>query len=398
VPEKAAAMNLAPDVRFSLVVGGPFRALLGSLGLLDRDELPALRAAVLAALLAWLPPALLALLQAIVSADYSGRDYFTDHFAYARYLVAIFVMVITERAAHVRLDPIVRQFTDARLVQEDCVERFARALTLADRRTASSLAEVAVALLALGFAVTSFTHNVALTHARWDGATLDGAHGLSWAGWWACFISTPLFQFLMLRWFWRFGVWAWLLWTVSRLRLRLVAFHPDRAAGLGFLSVYPTVFTGLIFATSCVVASQLVSQATLGGANLGQLRFFVIAWLALNLVVFIGPLLVFYRPLNELRVRSIYALGKRASEHQSEFQRKWIDGDANGKEMLGSTDVSSAADLNSIAASPYALRMIPVGRAEIVQLLLATGIPMLAVVATQMPLTEFAKRVAAAVL
>ena len=46
--------------RFSLVGGGPFDALLDRFGLIGEDRLPTWRAAVVMALLAWMPPAALA--------------------------------------------------------------------------------------------------------------------------------------------------------------------------------------------------------------------------------------------------------------------------------------------------------------------------------------------------
>jgi len=46
--------------RFSLVGGGPFDALLDRFGLIGEDQLPTWRAAVVMALLAWTPPAALA--------------------------------------------------------------------------------------------------------------------------------------------------------------------------------------------------------------------------------------------------------------------------------------------------------------------------------------------------
>jgi len=45
--------------RFSLVGGGPFDALLDRFGLIGADQLPTWRAAVVMALLAWMPPAAL---------------------------------------------------------------------------------------------------------------------------------------------------------------------------------------------------------------------------------------------------------------------------------------------------------------------------------------------------
>ena len=48
-------------------------------------------------------------------------------------------------------------------------------------------------------------------------------------------VSNPILQFLLLRWFYRLAIWARFLWQVSRIQLSLIPTHPDRNAGLGFL-------------------------------------------------------------------------------------------------------------------------------------------------------------------
>jgi hypothetical protein len=53
------------------------------------------------------------------------------------------------------------------------------------------------------------------------------------AGAWYWFVCLPLFRFLMFRWLWRVALWWCFLWRVARLRLHLVATHPDGAGGLG---------------------------------------------------------------------------------------------------------------------------------------------------------------------
>lgn len=58
--------------RFSLVGGGPFDALLDRFGLIGEDQLPTWRAAVVMALLAWMPPAALAVMQALFDSQYAG--------------------------------------------------------------------------------------------------------------------------------------------------------------------------------------------------------------------------------------------------------------------------------------------------------------------------------------
>lgn len=65
---------------------------------------------------------------------------------------------------------------------------------------------------------------------------------LTYAGYWHAFVSIPIFQFILVRWYLRLFIWFQFLWRVSRLNLRLIATHPDRAAGIGFLAASPLPF------------------------------------------------------------------------------------------------------------------------------------------------------------
>jgi hypothetical protein len=385
--------------QFSLVFGGPFHDLLNRLRLLGPDRLPTLGAALTLTLIAWLPPAFLSLADYWYSENSSALSYFSDYTAHIRYLLAIGVMVVTERTAHQRLTPIVNHFIDARLIRDDHLERFGRVLKRADDRSSSALAESAILAIVMLVAILGTTLDLELgSEFDWDGSVVDGHAEYSLAGLWSHWISKPLFMFLVLRWIWRFAVWALLLFKTSRMRLRLVAYHPDRSGGLGFLSVYPTVFSGFIFALSCLVAAQLVSEIRRMGIPVEQLQWMVLAWIGLVFLTFAGPLTVFGHPLYKLREQAIFNLGRIASEHQLAFQQKWMESQASGGELLGSADVSSAADLAPIASSPYSLRMFPITLSVLIQLALSAGLPMLAVVVTQMPLREFLQRVLAAIV
>ena len=118
---------------------------------------------------------------------------------------------------------------------------------------------------------------------------------MSWAGQAARFLSTPLYVFLTVRWLFRLLVWTALLFRVSRLPLQLMPLHPDRSAGLGFLAIYPSVFSGFVFAQSSVVASGLVMELSLARHGSDTVWWALAGWIAVNLVLFIGPLLVFIR-------------------------------------------------------------------------------------------------------
>jgi hypothetical protein len=225
----------------------------------------------------------------------------------------------------------------------------------------------------------------------WEGRVVEGTAVLSWAGEAARLFSTPLFLFLVLRWIWRFAVWAVLLHNIARLPLQLMPLHPDRSAGLGFLAIYPSIFNGFVFALSFVVASAMVKDIALEHPGAETVWIALAAWLAFCLAIILGPLLVFVRPLYEVRERALIEYGRLVSQHHLAFHRKWIGEGRNGEDMLGSDDASSAADLNGLIESVQTLRLVPVDFAAILQLLLAAGAPLLAVVLTQIPLGSLIK-------
>ena len=390
--------SVDPPERFSLVVGGPFSDALRRLGLTGSDQLPTPRAALGLALLAWGIPALLVAAQSLLDARYAGWSFFTDLTVYARYLLALGVMIATERYADGRIILLTRQFRDARLLPDDSRQAFSDALVLADRRSSSRLAEAIVLLVA--FALSSLTAHleIELAGSTWLGAVVSGEIVYSWGGQASRFVSNPLFLFLVFRWVWRFVVWTVLLFRISRLRLQLTPLHPDRAAGLGFLAIYPSIFGGFVFALSCVVASSMVKEIGLARHDPDLVWFAIAGWIAFNLILFLGPLLVFAAPLYAARERGLLEYGRLAAHHHLAFHRKWIDGARDGGEMLGTTDPSSAADLDATVQAVLDMRFAPIDLPAVLQLVVASGIPMIGVVLTQIPLAELLKMIAGTIL
>lgn len=385
--------------RFSLVVGGPFYALLSRLGLTGADQPPKLRAAFALALLAWLPPALFAVAQSVINSSYSGWGYFTDSTVYTRFLIAIWVMIATERYADSRLTMLVREFRDTPLLSDDSQPAFAAALARADRRSSSRLAELLILLVAVVWSTLSTRYAVELAGSSWEGTVAAGQATLSWAGETMRFLSNPLFIFLVLRWFWRFYVWTELLYRISRLRLQLSPMHPDSSAGLGFLAIYPGIFSGLAFALSSVIASSMLKELDLvqHGANTVWLALAV--WLAAVLIAFIGPLLVFTPVLLAVRDRATIEYGRLADQFHRAFHHKWIEDGRSGEELIGSSsDFSPVAGLSANQQTARKIQMVPVNRSAVVQLLIAAGIPLLAVVVREVPLADMLKWIAGKIL
>jgi hypothetical protein len=374
--------------RFSLVAGGPFNALLGRAGLIGDDGLPTPLAAIVLAMVAWLPPALFAAAQSVIDPSYAGWGFFADGTVYARYLLAVGFMVGTDRYADWRLTRLARYFRESTLLADESVSAFNSALRVADRRSSSTTAELVMLVVALIWSSLTIPYAVDVAQSSWEGRVVGGVGVLSWAGETARFVSNPLFLFLAFRWVWRFLVWTQLLFRISRLRLHLTPLHPDRAAGLGFLAIYPGIFNGFVFALSCVVASSMVKEIALAQHTPQAIWLALVVWLGICVALVIGPLLVFAWPLYQMRERALLEYGRLATQHHLAFHRKWVDEARNGEELMGSPDPSSASDLNATVAAVQELRFFPVDGMAMIQLVVAAGVPLLAVVATQVPVGD----------
>jgi hypothetical protein len=375
----------------SLVSGGAYHALLGRLGMLEADRLPSQSAALILALAAWLIPVLAAVAQSLLDDHYSGWGIFTDATVYARYLIAIWAMIVTERYADCRINLLTRQFREAQLITERDQDGFTAAMVLADRRSASVKAEAILLLAAVGWSLLTTRFFTTGSTASWEGTFVNGVSTLSWAGDASAFLSNPLFLFLVLRWFWRLVIWATLLGQIAKLRLQLMPLHPDRVGGLGFLATFPNIFSGLIFALSCVISAAFIKALTLLQYTEQTIWLAVAIWLATVLIIFLGPLLVFLPPLYNARERGLLEYGRLAHHHHLAFHRKWIADDNSCEEILGSPDPSSVSDLNGSVQTVLEMGYFPIDRAALVQLLAAVGVPLLAVVISQIPLVELLK-------
>jgi hypothetical protein len=308
-------------------------------------------------------------------------------------------MLITERVADGRVLLLVRQFQTSGLLTQHSVERFDAAVGLADRQSASTLAEAVILALAFGWSIVSLLlTSTVVTASGWEGSVADGSVSLSWAGRAALLLSYPLFLFLFLRWIWRFLVWAALLARISRLDLHLMPLHPDRVGGLGFLSLFPGIFRGLILALSCVVASTMFKAAHFVDLSDNAIWIAIAAWIGFVVLLFVGPLAFFARPLYRARERAVVDYGRLAHQHHAAFKTKWIDGPHTGKDLMGSSDPSSIAVLNASVVAALTMRTLPIDRAALLELLIAAGAPFLVLLASRMPLQQFIKVVLGSIL
>ena len=163
------------------------------------------------------------------------------------------------------------------------------------------------------------------------------------------------------------------------MNLQLTPTHPDLAAGLGFLGPAQAKYGMVILAVSSVIASAIAEEILFGGRSLLEYKFLIAAHVALVLLLFLGPLLVFSPRLLEVKRRGLLEYGALANKYTLAFDRKWIKGEA---------DIQSLADLGNSFEYVRGMRLIPVDRNSIIPLIASAILPMAPLVLTMFPLDE----------
>jgi len=147
-----------------------------------------------------------------------------------------------------------------------------------------------------------------------------------------------------------------------------------------------------------VVAASMITDLALQRHDPDTVWLALALWLAFSMLLILGPLLVFVHPIYTVRERALLEYGRLANQHHLEFHRKWIEDGGRNEDILGSEDVSSAADINAAVETVQKLRFLPVDFAAVLQLFVATGAPLLAVVLSQIPLQSLLQWFAGSVL
>jgi hypothetical protein len=235
--------------------------------------------------------------------------------------------------------------------------------------------------------------------ATWQAVPGQGGRMLSPAGWWFAYVSLPLFQFILFRWYFRLFVWTRFLWHVARCRLSLVPTHPDHVAGLGFLSGSVVAFAPLLAAHGTLLAGWLASRIFFNGAALPEFKAEIGVTVAFLLLIVLGPLLFFMPQLAEVRRIGLREYGALAQRYVREFDDKWVRGGHPPAEpLVGSADVQSLADLGNSYELVRDMSVVPITRNAIVQLAVITLVPVAPLLLTMVSLEELLKRLLQIVL
>jgi hypothetical protein len=384
--------SFAESGDFSLVLGGPIYQLFRKAHL-SGDHMDLLGRRVAAFLLmAWLPLLLLSPLSARIG-GHGTLSFLRDVEVQVRFLVALPVLIIAELVVHLRVRPVVHAFVERRLVLPEDVPRFHNAIDSAVKLRNSIGLELGCFVLVYTVGLWFWSSRTTAETATWY--SLPGnPWRLTSAGFWYVFVSIPIVQFLLLRWYLRMFIWFRFLWHVRRIDLNLIPTHPDRCAGLAFLGRSSYAFGPVLFAQGAMLAGLIATQVLYRGEKLIAFKMQAAGLIAFFVLLILGPLLMFTPQMMRSKLKGLGDYGLLAQQYVERFAQKWIAQESNpSTELLGSADIQSLSDLDNSYSVVRDMRPVPFGVQDITRLAAATAMPLVPLLLTVFPPEELILRI-----
>ena len=377
---------------FSLVLGGPTFQLLRRAHL-EGDHLELLKRRLLViTLVTWLPLLLLAVIGSS-KGNPAWLSFLHDVEVHVRFLIALPVLIGAELIVHSRIRPVVRGFVERRIVLPQDLPRFGRAVESAMRLRNSVPIELGLLLIVYTVGLWLWHDRVEVITPTWY-AHAGGPWHLTPAGYLYVFVSIPIFQFILLRWYLRFFIWFRFLWQVSRINLNLISIHPDRCGGLAFLGKSAYAFGPILFAQGAMLAGLVANRVLYRGENLLSFKLQIGGFVAFFVFAILGPLVMFTPVMALAKRKGLAEYGLLAQRFVEGFEQKWLLRDpGSSEELLGTSDIQSLADLQNSYAVVREMRAIPFGLEDISRLAVATAAPLLPLLFTIFSPEELVMRV-----
>jgi hypothetical protein len=386
-----------PD--FSMVLGGPLFQLFRQARLTGEGlELLVRRILVITAV-AWVPLLLLSLADGSAIGGHLKIPFLHDVETHARLLIALPVLILAELVVHRRISPVVRRFAERGIVASEDLPKLTEAVHSTVRLRNSAVLEVALLIFVYTIGTWVWRNESAAGVASWYASPRDHHLNLTLPGYWFGYVSIPIFQFILFRWYIRLALWFRLLWKISRLNLHLTAAHPDRAGGLGFLGRASYAFGPILFAQGVVLSGLIASRVLYDGQNLLTFKMEAAGLIAGMVLVVLGPLTMFSPAMDSAKRKGAIEYGLLANQYVFGFEEKWIrGGPPDLTELLGSGDIQSLADLGNSYSVIGEMRVVPFGMADMMRLAGATAAPLIPLMLTIFSVEEVVTRLIKIVL
>jgi hypothetical protein len=342
----------------------------------------------------WLPLGAWAALNGRALAGEAAEPLLVHFTVHARLLLGIPALHVAEAVSQATLRAILPYFVMSGLVPPNSVPGFREALHGVARLRDRRLPWIVIATVAL-VGSYYFTKAPQTDELSWA-IQPDGS--LSFGAWWMA-VGRTVFLVLVAGWLWRVGLLFRLFWRVSRSGLSLVPTHADGVAGLGFLERVPAMFAPVVFAASAVISAHWGHQVLYHGAHVADLRPLMAAFVVLVLVIFLLPNLAFVPLLTRTKGQARLEYGVLVGRYGRMTRERWVLGhDAETSGLLGAPELGPVSDVNALYDPVRRMRPAPIALGTLVPLLIPAVLPMLPVLAIEIPLKELLMGLAKALM
>jgi hypothetical protein len=396
----APAVQQKAPIDLALSSGGPIFSLLRVLRIRPYPP-PAMRAAAALAAVTWLPLLIFSVAKHLAVTDRVTISFVKDISVYARFLVAIPLLIVAGQFIDGRLSAAISRLVESGIIPANRQSEFDREYKRLRRGCELWLPDIVMLAIVATYAWLDVTRGVRGATTNW--ATGLESTGLTPAGWWYSVVSLPVFGLLSLRWVWRMFLWTRFLRRVTGLGLELIPTHPDRVGGLGALTEATIGFDVVVAAYSVTLGSTVAMRMLYSGESLSNSKLVIAAFVVVAVLLFLGPLLVFTPVLTRARFLGLLTYGDLAEDYVRAFDRKWLkqalraepDGDRvqkSGEALLGSSDVQSLADIGGSYERVAEMKTTLITPRLMVLLVLSALLPMLPPLSAVIPVVQILEK------
>ena len=383
---KTESLAVPEHPELSLIRGGPFYRAQQATRLIHPDEWNLGRRITFAIAVGWVPLVLMRILFNHGDLINALKDYTVN----SRMLVAVPVLLLAQPFMESRFRMVVEHIRVAHLLEGADLARLNEIIATLTSLRDSVLPELIILLLIAVHTIASYKGQV--VDAPWLAQRIGADLRLTPEGWYAVLVSATIFQFLL-----GLNLWKWLLWTffafrLSRLDLKLIPSHPDEHGGIGFLGLTPAAFGPIAFAAAIVIGASFRHRILYDGAHLVSFKWPGVLFAVIIALIALGPLFFFCPRLIALRRKGILQYAIIGQMQSRDFHNKWVlHAHEHEAELIDAPEVSTLCDYNSVFSNVARLRPFPADKDAFTALAISVLVPALPTVLAEIPFAEVVK-------
>jgi hypothetical protein len=377
---------------FSLTSSGIIYKIVSRLGLGGTSNKHITKRILYLIAITWLPLLALSALQGLAFGDKVEIPFWKDFAIHSKFLIILPLLLLAEGPFDLKLKDLTMQFFRSGILDEKDFGKYEEIKRKVKRLTDSILPDIFILILIVINLLFRFISVGSDQISIWIFLPDNQASSISWAGIYLAIICGPFFQFILMRWIWRWIIWFIYFRELARLQLKLNPAHPDMAGGLGFLGYPPGPFIQVVFALAILFSTAIAEKIYFLHDKLQTYYPLMAAFALLSILMNVLPLMVFMKPMIAKRREGFFEYSALIQDHHRQFDEKWLGKDREPV-LPGFADASSMADFNGSFEVVKNMKTLPFDIKIMVSTIIFAILPMLPLVAFEYNLTDLMVKV-----